>query len=215
MVVRLHNISKWARLKAGRLLELAGSQPRLIRLEVNCEAPTRFDLVAPDGKSVVAFLAVVTGHEVIEFSAEATVRVGATSDGEVWFFTNDGEDITVRTDGPTFTSVMARRARNPDLERVMRRAREREGRLLEGMRREFDQREARMRADMAKASKPVPHDPATGEVIEDVKPAVPAKPAKSAERDDPKASGDDGGGKPEEPAKPAAKPKAKGVPADA
>ena len=213
MVVRLHNISKWAPLKAGRLLELPGSQPRLIRLEVNCEAPARFDLVGADGKSV-AFLAVVTGHEVIEFSAEATVRVGATSEGEVWFFTNDGEDVTVRTDGPTFTSVMARRARNPDLERVMRRAREREGRLLESMRREFDQREARLRADMAKAKSP-PHDPATGEVIEDVKPAVPAKPAEPAERDDQKSSGGDGGGKSQEPPKPAAKGKAKGVPADA
>ena len=164
----------------------------------------------------LAFLAVVTGHEVIEFSAEATVRVGATSDGEVWFFTNDGEDITVRTDGPTFTSVMARRARNPDLERVMRRAREREGRLLESMRREFDQREARMRADMAKASKPVPHDPATGEVVEDEpKPTVPAKPAKPASGDDPEASGGAGGGKSKEPSKPAAKAGAKGVPADA
>lgn len=119
MVVRIHNTSKWAVLAPGKVLALSGEQYRKVRVEVNCPAPTRFDVVEND---VPTFLAVVQGHEVLEFSAGATAYLAPTSDDEVWYFTNDGDSGGAYEDpnAVSFVKMMSGRpTRNPDLERMM------------------------------------------------------------------------------------------------
>lgn len=118
MTIRIHNLDKWALLQPGMVLELVANDTRKIRLEFNCPADTRIDVADADGK--LTFLAVVRGYEVVEFYGHATSHVVATSDDEVWYFTNDGE--TTATDTPeavSFTKIAGRRERNPELERMM------------------------------------------------------------------------------------------------
>lgn len=118
MVVRIHNTSKWSLVKAGGVLELLGQGQRNVRLEVNCPAPTRLDLVYAGDKTV--FLAVAEGHEVIEFVAEDDCYIMPTTDDDFWFFTNDGDQIAVENPHEVpFTKIADRRARNPELERMM------------------------------------------------------------------------------------------------
>lgn len=117
MVVRIHNLSKWLALQPGEMLELKGQDKRRVTLEVNCPALTRFDVVIGD---VPTFLAVVQGWETLQFSAPAECFLVATSDDEVWYFTNDGDQIAAqRPEAVTFTKIANRRTRNPDLERMM------------------------------------------------------------------------------------------------
>lgn len=177
MVVRIHNVSKWAALQPGQLLELKGLQPRKVRVELNCPAPTRVDLVEGD-KTV--FLCIAHGYEVVEFSAGQDVYLSCTSEDEVWYFTNDG-DVTA-FDAPeavSFTKIATRRARNPDLERIMFKAEQNALRREAALRAEF---EAAIAARDAAAAA-VPHDPETGEVIED----------EPAAADNPPATGEAGG----------------------
>lgn len=191
MVVRIHNVSKWAALQPGQLLELKGLQPRKVRVELNCPAPTRVDLVEGD-KTV--FLCIAHGYEVVEFSAGQDVYLSCTSEDEVWYFTNDG-DVTA-FDAPeavSFTKIATRRARNPDLERIMFKAEQNALRREAALRSEF---EAAMAArDAAAAAAAVPHDPETGEVKGD----------EPATADDPPATGEAGGAEPQPEASPPAK----------
>lgn len=155
MVVRLHNVTKWKCLKPGEMLSLRGSQPRRVRVEVNCVAPTRFDIVAPNG--VPVFLAVVQGLETLEFSAGADTNLVPTSEDEVWFFTNDGDHTASPTRSASFTKLATRRERNPQLELMM-------FKQEQNMRR----REARMAAEIAEMRAAMAAnagaDPATGEI---------------------------------------------------
>lgn len=122
MVVRIQNIGKWAALAPGDILPLLGEGLRKVRLEVNCPAPTRFDVVENiNGENKLTFLAVVVGHETLEFSVTgAEAHIAPTSDSEVWFFTNDGDDVSFEVPGAvSFTKVMNRRTRNPAQEMMM------------------------------------------------------------------------------------------------
>lgn len=158
MVVRLHNLSKWRVLKAGDAIAFAGEQDRKVRIEVNCEFPTRFDVVHGDGdRTSVTFLAVVVGMETLEFTAPGETYLTATSDGEVWYFTNEGDQTATDRKAQSFTKVMNRRSRNPDLERMMFKMEQNTMRRLAMMAEEV---EARISAAGAK------HDTATGEVEE-------------------------------------------------
>lgn len=155
MVVRIHNIGKWSALKPGQILQLAGEHARKIRLEVNCVAPTRVDVIE-GGKPT--FLAVVQGYEVIEFVAGGEAHVAFTSDDETWYFTNDGDQIAAeRPEAVSFTTIANRRARNPELERMMFKMEQNINRRLNHLAAENE--ELRKARDAA-----TPHDPETGEV---------------------------------------------------
>jgi hypothetical protein len=152
MVVRIHNVSKWAALQPGDILELRGLDRRRVRVEFNCPAPTRIDVVEGDKPT---FLAIVQGYEVVEFTAGAEVHLVATSEDEVWYFTNDGDQIAVeRPEAVSFTKIASRRARNPDLELMMFKMEQNISRRTAALEAEL----AAMRAAQA------PHDPETGEV---------------------------------------------------
>lgn len=155
MVVRIHNVGKWAVLKAGDMLELNGVEGRRIRVEFNCPAPTRIDAIEGDKAT---FLAVVQGHEVVEFVAGAQVHLVATSEDEVWYFTNDGQEVAaVRPEAVSFTKIASRRARNPELERMM-------FKMEQNMQRRMDAQFAELEAMREAMAEREGADPETGEL---------------------------------------------------
>lgn len=152
MVVRIHNTGKWSQLEAGKIFKLTGMQRRRVRLEVNCEMPTRFDVVEDDDR--VTFLAVVQGQEALEFSAGPNAHVAALSEGEVWFFTNDGDQVAIeRPEAVSFTTIAGRRTRNPEMERMMFK-----------MEQNMTRRMTALALELAEMAAAAPHDPETGEV---------------------------------------------------
>lgn len=160
MVVRIHNISKWRCLVPGTALNLGGDSARKFRFEVNCVAPTRFDLLDADGART--FLAVVQGLEVLEFSTGAGASLIPTTEEEVWYFTNDGDEIATgaSAEAVPFTRIMQRKARNRELEFMMMKAEQRMNRRLNEQAGEI----AAMRENMRERG----IDPDTGEVIDEV-----------------------------------------------
>lgn len=158
MVVRIHNVSKWAILRPGDMLELKGAEARKVRVELNSPAPTRLDLVIDDKAT---FLTVFEGHQVVEFTAPPESYLVATSEDEVWFFTNDGDEVaTARPEAVSFTKIANRRARNPELERMM-------FKMEQNMNRRLDALAAEQAAALAAREAAIPHDPETGEIEDD------------------------------------------------
>lgn len=161
MVVRIHNLTKWSPLKPGDVLELKGLASRPVRIEVNTETTTRLDWIEGEKGT---FLAVVNGYEVVEFVAGPEGHLVATSEGEVWFFTNDGDQVaTARPEAVSFTKIATRRARNPELERMMYKMEQNMNRRMAAQQAEI---EAMLRAQ-AEADAEGGYDPETGEVLVD------------------------------------------------
>lgn len=158
MVVRVHNLTKWRCLLPGSALNLGGDAFRKFRFEVNCVAPTRFDLLDADGART--FLAVVQGLEVLEFSTGAGSSLIPSTDEEVWYFTNDGDEIATgaSAEAVPFTKIMQRKSRNRELEFMMMKAEQRMNRRLNEQAGEI----AAMRESMVERG----IDPDTGEVID-------------------------------------------------
>jgi len=116
MVVRIHNLSKWSRIEPGNVLHLEGDHLRKIRVEVNCVEPTAFHVLEGDEP---VFLAVVQGHQLLEFAAAGTVDLVPSTDGDVWYFTTDGGIDATESIEASFTTIASRKARNPQLELMM------------------------------------------------------------------------------------------------
>lgn len=155
MTIKVRDITKWAKLPAGFAINCMGEGLRRVKLEVNCETATRFDVVQGDE---MTFLAAVDGLKTIEFVVDGPCEVAADTEGEVWFFTQDGEVTAIEDEGAkTFTKIAGRRSRNPELELMMFKAEQRMNARLESQR-------AEMEAYLAKVGK---HDPETGEVIDE------------------------------------------------
>lgn len=102
MAVKIGNIGKYTAMPAGMALNLVGEEKRKVRLEVNCEYETRFDVVQ-DG--TVTFLAKVEGHNVIEFIVEGPAVVQPTSQGEVWLSADEGPHLVYETDEQSFVQL--------------------------------------------------------------------------------------------------------------
>lgn len=99
MTVRITNPRDWAQIKPGHTLPLGGERQRTVKIEFNTEAPTSvrmsyFDL-EPDQDGNFAehwcFIALIEGNEKVEVVADPGSEISVTSEGEVWFFTNDGQ----------------------------------------------------------------------------------------------------------------------------
>lgn len=117
MTIKLKDITKWVKLPMGQILALAHDAPRKVALEVNCAAETRIDVV--HGESIT-FLAVVHGYAAIEFGVPGPVELVFTSEDDVFYATDDGGMIGFEyPEESSFTTIMNRRSRNPELERMM------------------------------------------------------------------------------------------------
>lgn len=121
---RMYNLEKWMRLPQGSRLEFSNARPRTVRFEVN--APGERALYVVDELSgECRFLALTMGRDVIEFSANGAFSLLADDpaggeDVETWIFTADGADVSIVLEAPeSFTRIVERRRRNPELEHVM------------------------------------------------------------------------------------------------
>lgn len=122
MTVRILNPLDWANVTPGQWLPLNGDHNRVLKIEVNCEAPTAIHLKHHDldGAERRTFLCVVQGIEKIEVVADAEAGLEFTSDGEVWFCTNDGVFTAVEIpEEASFTKLLTRKTRNEQLEQIV------------------------------------------------------------------------------------------------
>lgn len=114
---RMFNLSKWQRIAEGELVSFCGERPRTVRLEVN--APERVKLYVTEGKAEPVFLAAVEGRDTVEFSSDGAFDLYVVG-GEISVFTAEGQDWTVQSvSNATFTKIVERRIRNPELEYMM------------------------------------------------------------------------------------------------
>lgn len=133
MTIRILNPLDWKQVLPGEWIEFNGDHRRTLKVELNCEAETRVDLVYDDADGVEQrmFLARVLGLEVIEVVAEANARFDFSGGGETWFWTNDGQANSVAIpEEATFTKLMGRKTRSDQLEIMLRLQQEGYERLL-------------------------------------------------------------------------------------
>lgn len=149
MTKRIHNVTKWKKLENGKGFAFTGMPNRLIRVDFNTMLPTAVMLVGEGDKHT--FLGMVEGLDAIEFRApNERVHVIADSEGEVWYFTNDGRKIAndVSEQVP-FTDIMSREKRNPQQDLMMwqmqQNARRRELQLLSEIQRRDEAEAQRQR----------------------------------------------------------------------
>lgn len=102
MAVKIGNIGKYIPVPVGRAIDLPGEGKRKVRLEVNCEYETRFDVVQ---EGTVTFLAKLEGHHMIEFIVDGPAAVQPTSEGEVWLSKDEGPHLVYETDEKSFVEL--------------------------------------------------------------------------------------------------------------
>lgn len=166
MVKRIHNVDKWALYKPTDFLSFEGMPGRRIEIDFNTEAKARVHLVGETGNT---FLAVIDGMERLEFvTSEAIVDLAITSEGEVWYFSNEGQEAAVsRPDAISYVKMMTRRVRNPELERMMFDMRQNEMRreeILRSQTAQFAAWQAARDADVKAAAEAEAKAKADGEV---------------------------------------------------
>lgn len=156
MVVRVHNLTKWQQLQPGAELRLPGDGGRSVRVDFNVTMPTVVYLLHGEGK--MTLIGRVDGLDSVEFSApQGNLVLVCDSEGDVWFFTNDGvvfaNDVSDQTH---WTNVMTREQRNPQQDLIMyqmqQNAKRRERELLEEIARRDEREAERVAAEAATAA---------------------------------------------------------------
>nr|QJB21568.1 MAG: hypothetical protein [Microvirus sp.] len=121
MTIRVFKLSDWQLLPVGHDLELALDTPgRKVTIQFNTVLPARIGWVAEGGEQSV-LLGVVEGRDDVEFRPTGPGKVTVESEGEVWFYTDDGEQ-TVAGDGAqqeTYLKLLQPRDRAEELERML------------------------------------------------------------------------------------------------
>lgn len=92
--------------------------PRSIRLEVLAEKET--SLYVKDGKDDPAYIGTFRGFDVVKFNAFGPVHLQADGPGVRVYTTEFQSDIIEIPDAVSFTRVMERKVRNPELEKIER-----------------------------------------------------------------------------------------------
>lgn len=135
---RVHNLSKWVQLKPGAELQLPGGEGRTVRVDFNVTCPTVVHLVRGQGdKMKFILIGRVDGVDFVEFTApEGDLRLNCDSEGEIWYFTNDGQIVANDVSDQThWTNIITREQRNPQQDlmiwNMQQNAKRREQQLLE------------------------------------------------------------------------------------
>lgn len=125
---KIRNISDWIRVEDGKAINFERTNGRLVRLQVNAPQPVCLDYADANGETT--FLARVVGRDVVEFTCSGEFAIIVTG-GDLWLHTVDGEQIHFEIpEAVTFTKLVERRQRNPELELMERRMHENFRRLL-------------------------------------------------------------------------------------
>lgn len=147
MTIRIINAQDWKCIAPGDWLEMPAEAARLVKIEVNCEAPTRIDYVddASDKGAQRYFLGVVQGMEKLEVYAGPNAALDFTTEGEVWYFTTDGQVNAAEVpDEASFTKLLQRKSRSDQLELMMQLQQANYERLLAFQRAENEELEAEL-----------------------------------------------------------------------
>lgn len=129
MTIRILNPRDWAELIPGYVFEFGVPEgdARTVKMEFNCSQPTALHLSWEDGvdaDGVVEvrrmFLATITGWDKVEFIALQGATLEATSDGEVFYFTNDGQFNGVMPTQDNFVKLIGEQSRSEQIEQMLR-----------------------------------------------------------------------------------------------
>ena len=135
---RLYNIKKWTHVKAGGAMNFAEERERKIRLDVNSAGQAALFYVDGDGEATL--LGLVNGRDVLEFQTHGGAFSIAIEDADCWVFTIDGEDVSFQLpEAVTFTRLVERRQRNPEVEMMQYMMNRNTQILLESQRDELEQ----------------------------------------------------------------------------
>lgn len=134
---RIFNFLDWRTLSDGQKVGFPGKTSRVVVLEVNAQDEARL-FVEEDG--TIHFLAVVFGRDEIQFAVEGGFAI-ICEGGPVHFKTAEDSDWSVQpVDDTTFTTLVERRQRNPELEQIMYQAQINMERRLAAQSEEFQRR---------------------------------------------------------------------------
>lgn len=163
MRAKMLNMARWQKLDDAKFISLPGGK-RTVTLEINVDRPTRFDVVT---NGVAKLLRAVDPTECpisLVFGVFGNTEVIPTTDGEVWYFTDDGDRVDFPVTTPSFTELEQRMEMTPEMEVTI---------LKANLRREERLREQtqmlllkRQRADAKAAAA----NPETGEIEDDEEP---------------------------------------------
>lgn len=118
----LTDLAKWAQVPAEAGIRFLTTDPRQVRLEVLSEGPTALfvEPTVSTGKAPKYFIGVFVGYDVVKFQIDGPFRLTASGPGcKVW--TPEIENAGAREipEAVSFTTMMTRRERNPQLELMM------------------------------------------------------------------------------------------------
>lgn len=113
---RIFNVENWVVIEPGQVLEYPSDRPRLVRIEVNSAQETALYML--NASSEAFFLALVKGRDTIEFVSPG--KFSLSVDGAACsIYTVDGSNIAHTVEAPvSFTRIVERRRRNPELELI-------------------------------------------------------------------------------------------------
>lgn len=114
MTIKLRHLPRWSEIRSGDGLKLPGER-RVVELELNVSAQTHVAVL--HGKAST-FLGVVQpgGPVKVQFSVEGDCTLIPTSDGEVWYFTDDGDVLNFGTETESFTELEQRMDMSQEME---------------------------------------------------------------------------------------------------
>lgn len=114
---RILNLYDWRHLPVDNAASIVTDieHARAVKIKVNAPAPMAL-FIAQDDIEDELFLAHVVGLDEIEVHLQGSFKLIARG-GDVWYDTLDGQNPAVEPFDPTsFTSIVERRERNPELE---------------------------------------------------------------------------------------------------
>lgn len=153
MVQQIWDLGKWKCLQDGEFASFEGDRPRTVRIELNAPDPARVYINELKTDDPPILLCRVMGRDTVSFSVNGPFEIQV--DAEVWFYTADGMQVAVeKIDHESFTRIVERRVRNPELELMMYTARINMERRLEAQAAAFEQRLERKFAQHARQPDP-------------------------------------------------------------
>ena len=126
-MIRMYALTDWVSVPAGGSVGFDNPKPRNVRVEVMLETPGLVNIATDtEGVSVACYVA---GRETIEFWADGPYVLGASSN--MYVYTSDLERVHIENEGgESYTRIVERRQRNPELEAMERRMHENMQRML-------------------------------------------------------------------------------------
>lgn len=115
-MIKLNDLKKWQYLGEGEVAHFAKDDPRTVRVDFNAPGGAILSIREKDAEQ--GFDVALKGRDVLEFSVDGAFDVSV--DDGVWFYTADSTDWTVeKVKHESFTRIVERRTRNPEMEHMI------------------------------------------------------------------------------------------------